>query len=734
MPAFTFTSPSGQAYTVNGPDGATPEQAFAILQQQIGGTPKVTAPAFDPNDPRFSESAETGAAGVRGIPILGALANKAGAAVSAAAEPITGVGASGESFSERYAKNLAQEEAAQKAYEAAHPGESLGANVAGGLAVTGPLAGTSMGAKLLGLTGGSLPSMIARSAASGSALNAADAALRGGNPETGAEIGAITGAAGPIAGRLIGAAMRGARNMTMGAGSVPAVPQNVMRVAGVDIPLSTGQATGDQATQMMEQGALRGAEGQAPQRVAEQFFIGQQEPAAEAARVAVGNKLDPFGQVIAQNPQEAAEIASGAIVKSAGAAKQTATNLYNEAFSLPGEFSANAFKGIGQQIKTSLTNSPNPVVIDDMTTPVASRAIQNIDNNISQLRVQNRADPFGPPGPTMQPRTILAGPGYHIADDITEPPNIVGINLAGVDQARKQLVSMAAATQRGTADNRAMGRIIDAFDNRVESAINEGLFSGDPRALDAIKQARSAYRYYRQTFTSQGAGDDVGRAMERITGRNGGDGATPTEVGNYLYGNARVGGSGLSVRLANRMKDVLGDQSPEWSAIRQGLWSRLSSATEGTTEFGPQRQANRIMEFLNGSGAPLAQTMFSSQERALMSRYAMVMQQLTPKPGTVNYSNTAPVLRMIMSNALRGLAVMLGEATAGPAGAAAGFGAPFAAKALAERSAAGRVARSLYQSPAQNASDAQFSQQMARYGALAARSLTGISDQNAANQ
>jgi hypothetical protein len=37
VPSFTFTSPEGQKYTVNGPDGATTGQAFAILQGYIGG-------------------------------------------------------------------------------------------------------------------------------------------------------------------------------------------------------------------------------------------------------------------------------------------------------------------------------------------------------------------------------------------------------------------------------------------------------------------------------------------------------------------------------------------------------------------------------------------------------------------------------------------------------------------------------------------------------------------------
>ena len=36
MPTFEFTSPEGKSYTVEGPDGATKEQAFEILQAQIG--------------------------------------------------------------------------------------------------------------------------------------------------------------------------------------------------------------------------------------------------------------------------------------------------------------------------------------------------------------------------------------------------------------------------------------------------------------------------------------------------------------------------------------------------------------------------------------------------------------------------------------------------------------------------------------------------------------------------
>jgi len=46
-PSFTFRSPEGQKYTVNGPDGATSEQAFGILQGWIAGNQKAEAPSAE---------------------------------------------------------------------------------------------------------------------------------------------------------------------------------------------------------------------------------------------------------------------------------------------------------------------------------------------------------------------------------------------------------------------------------------------------------------------------------------------------------------------------------------------------------------------------------------------------------------------------------------------------------------------------------------------------------------
>ncbi len=51
MPTFVFTDPSGKTHEVSGPPGATPEQAFSILQRQLGQSRPQAAPMkVDPTE------------------------------------------------------------------------------------------------------------------------------------------------------------------------------------------------------------------------------------------------------------------------------------------------------------------------------------------------------------------------------------------------------------------------------------------------------------------------------------------------------------------------------------------------------------------------------------------------------------------------------------------------------------------------------------------------------------
>lgn len=623
------------------------------------------------NDPRFAEGAMAAKKAFEGVPIVGALADKASAAVSAAAHPLTGVGSDGANFGERYAKNLEQERAASKAFEAEHPIESGVSKAVGGALALAPLGATATGAKMLGMVGETLPRQIVAGAASGAGLSAADAAARGEDIASAAKTGAMVGGAAPAVGRVIGSAVDALRGLKQPA----SLPANTVDIAGVPVRRSMGQLTGDLDTQMLEQGALRNSAGQREQQVAEDFFSGQNRELNQA-RQAIAERMNPAGQIVADNPQAAAEQTADAIRAKAAQAKADYQAKYDEFGNLPGEIHAGAFEGIGQKIKGDLSLGDNPVIIDDVTTPQAAKAIKDIETNISQLQVQNRADPFGAP----------------------DRENIVGVSLKGVDQTRKRLLSFARDAAPGSADARAAKAVINAFDNHVQDAIDRGLFSGDARALDALKDARAAYANYRKTFTSQGAGDDVGRVLEKIIGKNGMQ-ATPNEVANYLYGSSNLGATGLSVRLGQRLKSVLGEQSPEWAGVKQGLWSRLVDATEGRTEFGPQKQSERIFEFLNGSGNTLSQILFSNSERNIIGEYGKLLKQLVPKPGAINYSGTASHLAKIMRGSIDGMFAAGGMHLAGPLGLAAGMGANSAQKAIGDVVKASKVARSLYGAP-----------------------------------
>lgn len=105
MAKFTFTSPQGQSYDVEGPDGATQEQAFAILQQHLGaaagGAPSVDA-AFaagnahnlipgSENAPAPSKAPDASLAGVPGavLTTLSAIPATAAGAVAGAAKTLT---------------------------------------------------------------------------------------------------------------------------------------------------------------------------------------------------------------------------------------------------------------------------------------------------------------------------------------------------------------------------------------------------------------------------------------------------------------------------------------------------------------------------------------------------------------------------------------------------------------------------------------------------------------------
>lgn len=194
---------------------------------------------------------------LKGIPIVGPLAQKGLAAANAAVDPAVDAAREWQgkqrispqgTYSERYRQHLDESRGADKQFEEQHPVLAPALQVGGGMAalgagnrlamspgqiqgppgvwtnipqqlvnaparsVGGPLANS-----VLGGGGTTLPGQIVRSGASGAGLGAADATLRDENAEGGAAVGAITGAAGPVVGRVAGNIVNRLRGTTAAA-------------------------------------------------------------------------------------------------------------------------------------------------------------------------------------------------------------------------------------------------------------------------------------------------------------------------------------------------------------------------------------------------------------------------------------------------------------------------------------------------------------------------------------
>lgn len=431
------------------------------------------------------------------------------------------------------------------------------------------------------------------------------------------------------------AAMRGGESW---AGTIRPAPPTVPKTIGdFDVPLTVGEATGNLGMQIEERAALRGGRGARAQEIAREF-MDEREAALGAARRNISRELDPAKTIVAQNPLDAADLVTAGVQGAAGAAKTAYQGAYRDFAEVQGQFAPGAFGNVGTVIRQRLESGVNPVVLDDKVTPIASAAMADIEK--------------------------------HLGGVLSEKP----LSIQGLDLARKRLGPFfdAAKSSGNASEMRALGRVADELGGVIEDKITSKLFTGDEAAYETWRAARKAFADYQKMFGVRGSGDDAGKVVRKILGSDGSYVATPTEIANYLYGATNVGARGVSVRVAQRLKPILGETSPEWSALRQGLWEKLVVPTEGRMAWGPQKVSERIVEFLNGSGQQLARTVFSQPERDLMMRYADLLKKTTPEAGAVNYSNNLPMLHKIMDAANKHVTTIVGANTHGVSGAVAG--------------------------------------------------------------
>lgn len=382
---------------------------------------------------------------LRGVPILGAGVDQAGAAISAAVNPLTGAGQQGETFSDRYAKNLETERRGSADFQRENPGVSTAANFLGGIAAFGGAAAVPAVARAIGVMGPTVLGMIGRGAVSGAAIGGADALARGHDPSTGVIAGGIAGIAGPVIGRAVGGAIEtgvnAAKNFMRPAGETAA--GKISEAAARDaIDLPAAQA----ALREMGPDAMLADLGPNLQRQAGAIAAtpseGQQivRTALRERDQAAGQRLGQAADATLGEKQDLVSLAG----EIANRRREMASPLYDEAFSTP-------FK-------------PSNAVVNLLKTPAGKSAVK-----YAEKLSENEGIPFQ-------------------------------LDVRGLDLVKRALDDMVELGRRSGSNNEA--RIVASLRDKIVSEVDKAVpvyaearkaFASESAVKDALETGQSIF-------------------------------------------------------------------------------------------------------------------------------------------------------------------------------------------------------------------------------------------------
>ena len=351
------------------------------------------------------------------------------------------------------------------------------------------------------------------------------------------------------------------------------------------VPLTLGQKTGDVAQQSLEESMRSGGLGFQAQQTIDKFDAEQAAKLAEATgkmRVRIGG-----AQV---TPEEGGEAIMAAIQKRAAELKEQSQAAYTTAAGKEAFVPVEEIKGLRSQIMQDLGAAG--IHVDPGNYPGASAAIKVLE----QL-----------PGFKASIGAPFAGEGSTITKQA----------LGGIEKARQLLGSTKAANGQ---DARALGILRDKFDDWLDNAIQNRAFSGDPTALDDLKNARSLWQKYKGITEPR----DPNRA-DKLVAQMAEQGRTGDEVANWLLNHSSAGATADSVRVAQRIRNEFGADSPEVQMLRQSIISKILNPKEGAgLESGNQAISTAIKKFVEGDGKALARSLFTEEERASLMHEANI--------------------------------------------------------------------------------------------------------------
>jgi len=517
------------------------------------------------------------------------------------------------------------------------------------------------------------------------ALYGAGAATEGNRTQGALQAGVASAALGiaapvlaPIIARSTAAAYGAIRHPFRGtqapaAGLVPS--QRIAQATQFKIPITRGQATGDLAQQAREQAMINVARGNSAAFMLRTFMDSQNVAIRDAANGIATGLSGMLRRPVAT--REAGESATEGVRALAADLEAEATRNYRTAEVLNPTISRASAEFVPQNVAWHLVNSNT--FLDEALTPSAFAAMAEIDALASFAR-QGR------------------------------------VELVDIERVRQRMRQIS-----NTADGRdgpATQAVIRAYDQSIDDMVDNQLFAGDPIAIQALADARAGWTRLR-SMTNPRTGDDAGRIIGKMLSQD----VSAEETANWLFGASQAFPTGTAVRVSERLRDLLGTQSPEWASIRSAAFTNLiTPRTAGEMIQSPTMIANNITNFLSGRGETLSTVLFTTAERDLIRQFANTMRILVPDAATTNPSKSAYALTRQAGPLIAAIGGQLGLAASGGSLLSVGGATSFLAGAVLP--AAGTAARNYIQ--ARRAINPNAGQPLFANPAAAARAIAVV--------
>lgn len=379
------------------------------------------------------------------------------------------------------------------------------------------------------------------------------------------------------------------------------------RTLPVEVPLSRGDVTRAIPDQRFESGAIKGNFGKPAQETMETFRNTQQ--------AALAQNVDEIGRMVGTGddlvPGEGMRQVGQRLVDDAEALTKAGRAAYDEAGAMGMRVDADGVKNFVKTARAELASKfPSREVRSQ-----ASNLLDDLDAMVS-----------GTNGATVSK-----------------------LNINNIEAWRQDLDALRrAAGQKGEPSAVVLGNLKGRLDDFLDGAVDQALVTGDTATLDKFKEARGIWRELRQRYDSNAVVSNILEAAR--------SGEQPEGLLRYLFEANGVGFKRGAVQGVRQLKEVLGDTSPEWNALRGEAFSRLLKSNAkgnvrdaaGNLTFSGDKFSTAFRKAM-GEGGDLMRELFTPEEISLMRKFERVALRATNRRGdAMNPSGTgADVIQFV---------------------------------------------------------------------------------------